>query len=355
MTAKDYLIALNLIPGVGSLRIKKLIDYLGSPEDVFNASEKELASVCNIGKEIANRIRNFDFGILHKELQLCKENNINIITVEDNEYPQLLKQIPDPPQILYIWGKILPDEFNLAIVGSRRASFYGLSTAEKFAFQLASLGFCIVSGLARGIDSCAHQGALKAGGKTIAVLGSGLLNIYPPENRELATKIIENGAVISEFPLQTLPYRENFPRRNRIISGLSRGVLVVEAARRSGALITADLALEQGREVFAVPGRVNNPTSWGTNYLIKQGAKLVDAVEDILEEFGIYKQTVDESNLELSPYEKEIISVLKTKEMIIDEIIVKTGLDLQTVNQSLISLQLKGIIYAEPGGLYRLK
>ncbi len=355
MTAKDYLIALNLIPGVGSLRVKKLIDHFGSPENVFNASEKDLISVCNIGKEIADRIRNFDFKILHKEVQLCKENNINIITIEDNNYPQLLMQLPDPPQVLYIWGKIPDDEFNLAIVGSRRASFYGLSTAEKFAFQLASLGFCIISGLARGIDSCAHQGALKAGGKTIAVLGSGLLNIYPPENKELAAKISENGAVISEFPLYTLPYRENFPRRNRIISGLSRGVLVVEAARRSGALITADLALEQGREVFAIPGKVDSPTSSGTNYLIKQGAKLVDTVEDILEEFGIYKQTVNESNLKLSSPEKKIVSVLKTKNMIIDEIVIKTGLDWQAVNQSLISLQLKGIIYAEPGGIYRLK
>jgi len=355
MDDKYYLVAMNMIPGLGSLRVKNLMDKFGSPQEVFNASEKDLLRVSGIGKEIIARIKNFDFKTVEEEFSVCKKNGIKIICIEDEEYPPLLKEIPDPPLVLYVMGKIPTWRFNFAIVGSRRASFYGISTAERFAFQLASLGFCIISGLARGIDSSAHRGALKAGGKTIAILGSGLLNVYPPENKSLAEEIIDRGAVISEFPLKTPPHRENFPRRNRIISGLSQGVLVVEAARRSGALITADLALEQGREVFAIPGKVNSPTSSGTNYLIKQGAKLVDAVEDILEEFGIHKQTVDESNLDLSPYEKKIISVLRIKEMVVDEIIVKTGLNLQTVNQSLISLQLKGIIYAEPGGIYRFK
>jgi len=355
MDDKYYLVAMNMIPGLGSLRVKNLMGKFGSPQEVFNASEKDLLRVSGIGKEIIARIKNFDFKTVEEEFSVCEKKGIKIICIEDEGYPPLLKEIPDPPLVLYVLGKIPACRFNFAIVGSRRASFYGISTAERFGFQLTSLGFCIISGLARGIDSSAHRGALKGGGKTIAVLGSGLLNVYPPENKSLAEEIIDRGAVISEFPLKTPPHRENFPRRNRIISGLSQGVLIVEAARRSGALITADLALEQGREVFAIPGKVNSPTSSGTNYLIKQGAKLVENVEDILEEFGIYAEAVAESELELSPEEKELISALKAGSMILDEIVIKTGMDLQRVNQYLISLQLKGVIYAGPGGVYRLK
>jgi DNA processing protein len=355
MEDRDYLIAFNMISGLGSLKIKNILENFDSPQKVFQAGEEELLKLAGIGKELVARIKNFDFKILEQELSISKKHGIKIITVLDEEYPELLKEIPDPPVVLYIWGEIPVCEFSFAIVGSRRASFYGLSTAEKFAYQLACLGFCIISGLARGIDSSAHRGALKAGGKTVAVLGSGLLNIYPPENKDLAFQIMKTGAVISEFALNTPPYRENFPRRNRIISGLSRGVLVVEAAKRSGALITADLALEQGREVFAIPGKVDSPTSSGTHSLIKEGAKLVECVEDILEELGIYKETVAQTGLELSLEEKEIISALKNRDMILDEIMIKTGMDFQKVNQNLISLQLKGIISAEPGGIYRLR
>jgi len=211
-----------------------------------------------------------------------------MLTFKDKEYPFLLKQITDPPVVLYIKGRLKEeDKLSIAIVGSRQASFYGLQCSQKFSFELAELGFTIVSGLARGIDTWAHKGALKAGGRTIAVLGSGFSFIYPEENKELVEEIALKGAVISEFSCNTQPFSFNFPRRNRIISGLSLGVLVVEAAKKSGALITANFALEQNRQVFCVPGRQDSFTSWGTNTLIKEGAKLVLDIQDILEELNL--------------------------------------------------------------------
>lgn len=216
---------------------------------------------------------------------LSKENKTRTLSLLDKDYPANLKYIYDPPSILYIKGNILPeDTIAVAVVGSRRATYYGLKNAENLGFQLAAGGITIISGLARGVDSAAHRGALKARGRTIAVLGSGLNKIYPRENEELVEEIAQNGAVISEFALDTPPLRQNFPRRNRIISGLSLGVVVVEAAKRSGALITANFALEQGREVFALPGKIDSFTSKGTHDLIKQGAKLVESIEDIIEE-----------------------------------------------------------------------
>ncbi len=216
---------------------------------------------------------------------LSKENKTRTLSFSDKGYPTNLKYIYDPPPTLYVKGNILPeDNIAIAIIGSRRATYYGLKNAENLSFELAAGGITIISGLARGVDSAAHRGALKAGGRTIAVLGSGLNIIYPPENEKLAREILQCGAVISEFPQGTAPLRQNFPRRNRIISGLSLGVVVVEAAKRSGALITANLALEQGREVFALPGKIDSFTSRGTHDLIKQGAKLVESAEDIIEE-----------------------------------------------------------------------
>ena len=286
MEDREYLIALNMVEGLGSIRITKLLNGFNSAEDIFRSGESRLQSIAGIGRELSLRIRSFNIKALKEELELSKKENIKIISILDEDYPEDLKNIPDAPIILYVKGVLDNSGLNIAVIGSRKASSYGLLTAERLSGQLASLGVTIISGMARGIDSAAHKGALKAGGRTVAVLGSGLLNIYPPENVELAKQITGNGAVISEFPLKTSPLRENFPRRNRIISGLSKGVIVVEAALRSGALITADLALDQGRDVFAVPGEVGSPTSCGTNYLIKQGAKLVDSAEDILEEYG---------------------------------------------------------------------
>lgn len=291
MTHLEALIGLNLILDIGTFRLKKLLEFFGQPQNIFGVPQERLTRVCGIGPKIAQKIRSIKKEDIDKEISLAKNLGLKIVTLDDPDYPENLKNIADPPIILYLKGELeKEDNFSLAIVGSRRASFYGLSLAEKFAFQLSENGFTIISGLARGIDSRAHQGALKYKGRTLAVIGSGLNNLYPSENQALAEKIAQNGAVISEFPLQTPPFKQNFPRRNRLISGLSLGVLVVEAARNSGALITADFALEQGREVFALPGKIDSDTSFGTNALIKDGAKLVSAVEDILEEFTLQRQ-----------------------------------------------------------------
>lgn len=251
MTNLENLLTLNAIPELGSIRIKKLLECFGSAEKIFSVSLCALRRVEGISLKIAQDILRKKNKIdIEEELNLAKKNDIKIISIQDKDYPESLKNIYDPPIILYVKGTLLEkDNLAIAVVGSRRASIYGLTCAEKFALQLSELGITVISGMARGVDSASHRGALKAKGRTIAVLGSGLLNIYPAENKKLFEEISHNGAVISEFPLNTKPFAGNFPRRNRIISGLSLGVIVVEASRNSGALITADLALEQGREV----------------------------------------------------------------------------------------------------------
>jgi len=284
----ETLIGLNMIPELKPLVLKRIWESLSKPKDIFNFTEDALIKKTGIDRELASKIRTFDIKKIDEELELVKKYNLKVLTFQDDAYPFLLKQISDPPVVLYIKGELkAQDKLSIAIVGSRQASFYGLQCSQKFSFQLSELGFTIVSGLARGIDTWAHKGALKAGGRTIAVLGSGFSFIYPKENQELVEEISSQGAVISEFSCNTQPFAFNFPRRNRIISGLSLGVLVVEAGRRSGALITANLALEQNRQVFCIPGRVDLSTSWGTNTLIKEGAKLVLDIPDILEELNL--------------------------------------------------------------------
>ena len=291
---KKDLVLLNMVQGIGYIRLKVLLDEFKEPGDILRASLGKLRSVKGIGPAIAQAVK--DAGSDHdidKEIMLISKAGAEVLTVFDKGYPENLKNIYDPPMVLYVKGSIRKeDELSISIVGSRKCTYYGMNMADKIAGQLAAACVTIVSGLARGIDTSAHKGALKAKGRTIAVLGSGLGNIYPAENRPLAEKIAQSGAVISEFPMQMPPDRNNFPRRNRLISGLSRAVLVVEAANKSGALITADFALEQGRDVYAVPGTADRLSSMGTNSLIKQGAKLVDNVEDILEELKIGKDTV---------------------------------------------------------------
>lgn len=285
MNAFESLVALNLIPQVGSSRLSGLLEYFQKPENIFKGSPKELGAAS--GEKIAQNIAAFDPRLLEDDLALAKKAGIRIVTLFDRDYPRLLKEIPGAPIVLYVSGNIgAAGHSCVGIVGSRRASFYGLNNAEKFASELSAQGITIVSGMARGVDTYAHEGALKAKGCTIAVMGSGFSHIYPPENAGLAKRISENGAVISEFSMKTKPLAQNFPRRNRLISGLSLGVLVAEAARNSGALITADFALEQGREVFALPGRIDSSGSTGPNSLLKQGAKLVTCCEDILEELN---------------------------------------------------------------------
>lgn len=376
MTEREALIALNLIPDIGSVRLKNLLEAFGSAPKIFLNSESTLKKVDKVGEKIARAIARFPFESLEKELMLVGKHGVKLITMQDEEYPESLKEIYGSPLCLYVKGSLrASDALSLAIVGSRRASLYGLSCAQRFSRSLAGLGITVVSGLARGIDTQAHEGALKAKGRTIAVLGSGLNRIYPPENKALSEKIAESGALVSEFPLNTEPFAGNFPRRNRLISGLSLGTIVVEAARNSGALITADFALEQGKEVFAVPGSVNSATSFGTNQLIKQGAKLVDSVEDIIEEIRpesgnlIRKRQVcrPESGLEaeeasfargrgnkvLSQEEEKVHNLLDSqKASCVDEITENSGLSSAKVMSILLRLEVSRLIKQLPGKMF---
>jgi DNA processing protein len=283
---KEALMVLNAIPGLSNRDIREGIRCFSSAEEILARCVKPFSAESQGLREIAEKISQFDREeFLKNEYRLLCEHGVCVIEENDALYPASLKMIPDAPVLLYYRGEFSTyDENALAIVGSRLASIYGRQIAEKFAGHLASLGITIVSGMARGVDTAAHWGCLKSGGNTIAVLGCGLSQIYPPENKDLYEAIGRQGAVISEFPMSAPPKAMHFPRRNRIISGLSLGVLIVEAAQRSGALITGRFALEQGREVFAVPGKVDQMTAQGTNRLIQEGAKLVTCVEDILEE-----------------------------------------------------------------------
>jgi len=289
MEDKLYWLALSLVQGVGAILFKRLVEAFGSPRSVFEASPAALQQIPGVGSKTAYHINRFlKTDTLRKQLQLIEKHRVQIVTFNEEAYPELLRTIFDPPPVLYVKGTLSEkDRLAVAVVGSRKSSTYGRSTAEKMGADLAAKGITVVSGLARGIDSFAHRGALKGSGRTIAVLGNGVDQIYPIENRSLYEEVVEKGAVISEFPMGTPPDRKNFPVRNRIISGLSLGIVVVEAGDRSGALITADQALEQGREVFAIPGNISSYTSRGTHRLIKQGAKLVETVEDILEELSL--------------------------------------------------------------------
>ena len=363
MNQLESLIGLNLTCDIGSIRLKKLLDYFDKPADILKAPLEKLTAVAGIGANIAAGIGAIQEKDIEKEINLARKQNIEIVTIGEPNYPENLKYIPDPPIVLYIKGKILrEDRISLAVVGSRRASLYGLNLAEKFSAELAERAFTIVSGMARGIDTYAHRGALKAGGRTIAVMGSGFNHIYPAENKKLMWEISDNGAVISEFPMEMKPLKQNFPRRNRIISGLALGVLVTEAARNSGALITADFALEQGREVFALPGKIDSHGSVGTHNLIKQGAKLVSGIDDILEELNLdfmlpkeFREERENSNLKiisksmLSEEEESLYNLISHQAISWDEIIEKTGLGFSNMADIMLRLQLKKLIRQLPG------
>lgn len=357
MTQREALVGLNLAGEIGSVRLKRLLDFFGSAHTVLKASYSELMQVSGIGETLARNISSLKPQVIFQELELAGRCGVKIVTMYDDSYPQLLKVIPGPPIVLYVKGALKEEDgLSVAIVGSRRASFYGLESAQKFAAALAERGFTVVSGLARGIDTASHKGAL-ARGRTLAVMGSGFNHIYPPENKALIEKICACGAVISEFPLGTKPLKQNFPRRNRLISGLSLGVLVVEAAKNSGALITADFALEQGREVFALPGRFDSETSGGTHALIKQGAKLVLSVEDILEEFpccasyhaarNASATVSDEPPVSLE--EARVFEYIGSRAATLDTLVEKTRLDIPEISSILLRLQIKKLVQELPG------
>lgn len=355
----EALLRLWKTAGIGSLRIRNLMSRFGSPEKVFSASPRTLVEVGGIDQSLARNIKtNNQGGFAREQLRALKTFGVRLVSYWDPCYPSLLEKIYDPPIILFVKGQFEPVERNgMAIVGTRNPSSYGRLMAEKFSRDLARHGFTIVSGLARGIDSCAHDAAVKCGGATLAVLGSGLDRIYPDENKKLAGQICERGALISEYAMGTKPDAPNFPKRNRIISGICVGTIVVEAGQSSGALITADDALEQNREVFAIPGNVNNPRSFGCNRLIQQGAKLVQSVEDILEELsGIERPSTGQQELlpiiDLDTDEDKVFRALTHEPLHIDFIAKQIGLTTAQTLGVLLKLELKSLVHQLPGKMF---
>jgi len=350
-----YWFALKSVPLVGNVTFRRLLERFDTPELALNATQSDLAKVRGINAAVVASIKSHDYRpFAERECEAVEKAGVRIVDFLSGEYPKILLEIPDPPPFLYVKGEPAVPEPAIAIVGSRRASTYGLMTTARLAGELASHGVAVVSGMARGIDTAAHRGALKEGGQSIGVLGCGIDVVYPPENRKLFEEMAGQGALFSEFPMGTLPLAENFPRRNRIISGISRGVLVVEAVENSGSLITAQYALEQGREVFAVPGNINCSTSRGANRLIKQGAKLVESAEDILEELPLRQGRIAgdraaEHGFSLTPQEAAVYPLLAGSPLHIDDIIVKSALTVGEVSAILLRLELKGAIMQLPG------
>lgn len=346
---------LTLIPGIGGETQRKLLAAFGLPESIFAASRLDLKTL--IGKK-ADLLVDADVSAeIEAALNWAGNPGHSILTLADADYPASLLEIPDPPALLYVRGNSdLLRSPSLAMVGSRNATPQGMQTAENFAKALASRGLTIVSGLALGIDAAAHRGALAAGGKTVAVIGTGADRLYPARNRELALAIAEHGAIVSEFPLGTPAIAANFPRRNRIISGLSRGVLVVEAAPESGSLITARLAGEQGREVFAIPGSIHSPVARGCHKLIKQGAKLVETAQDVLDEFA---QFVDDPANEVDGQSETdhdqhpVLAALGHDPCGLDDLVERTGWPADRLLPELLGLEFAGRISTLPGSRYQ--
>ncbi len=360
----DHLIpwfVLKSVTGIGNLLFKRLISHFGTPQTVLQASAQELIQVEGITHHLTTAIQKQGISEnVKKELDLVNRNEYRIVTLADSEYPSLLLQIPDPPPYLYVTGDLNNSTAKIAVVGSRHATSYGITTTQKLCRDLAANGLTVVSGMARGIDSAAHRGTIRGGGQTIAVLGSGLGRIYPAENRKLFHEIADNGAVISEFPVLAKPDAHHFPMRNRIISGMCLGTVVVEATRKSGSLITARLAVEQDREVFAVPGSVQSFKSMGTHHLIKQGAKLVEHVQDIIDEIAPIIQTpaqtisVAPNDIKakvnrLSTEEKRVYQALEPYPTHIDELARQTSIESGKLSSILLKLELDDIIKQSPG------
>jgi len=352
---------LKSVPGIGNHLFKRLIDRFELPEMVFQATEAELIQVEGISARQAAAILNFKTpDSIRRELDQINQKGLCITTLADPEYPSLLREIPDPPPFLYVSGNLDGSPKNIAVVGSRNATAYGISTTQKLCADLSAFDITIVSGMAIGIDTAAHHGALAASAKTVAVLGSGLDKIYPSQNRNLFKRISERGAVITEFALNTEPEAHHFPIRNRIISGMSLGTVVVEATKKSGSLITARLAAEQNREVFAVPGSVQSFKSTGTHTLIKQGAKLVENAQDVLEELSAFidvprliknqdQYRTTESISSLTPEEIAVYKVLGPYPEHIDTIVRKTAIEPGKLLSILLQLELNGVVNQLPG------
>jgi DNA processing protein len=364
MEDKEALIALNLVEHVGPVRLRQLLDHFGDAPAILRAGRTQLERVPGIGTETAEAIAGWEQTIdLAGELQRIRDFGCQVLTMTDEDYPPLLREIYDPPIVLYVRGRLTARDRNaVAMVGSRHTTHYGQEVARKLAYQLAYVGVTVVSGGARGIDTAAHQGALSANGRTVAVLGTGINRVFPPENVELYQRIAASGAVITQFPFNRPADKQSFPIRNRIVAGMSLGTVVVEADLHSGALITANMAVDYGRQLFAVPGRIDSPQSRGCHDLIKKGAKLCEGAEDVLTEFEyLFPPTNRPSTastpatlpaLTLSENEQRLYDLLGTEEKAVDELIRLSGLPASAVSATLFSLELKHVIRQLPGKLF---
>ncbi|WP_435008162.1 DNA-processing protein DprA [Tundrisphaera lichenicola] len=355
------LVRLTMVPGVGPRTCRALLDAFGSAEAVLGAPEASLRDVPGVGTRLARLIASARREVdAEAELELCRKSGVRVVGQGSPGYPPPLTDIPDPPSLLYVRGTIEPaDQLAIALVGSRKCTPYGMRIAERLASSLARVGLTVVSGLARGIDASAHRGALAAGGRTIAVLANGLSEVYPPEHADLAAEVADSGAILSESPMRQQPIAGLFPQRNRVISGLSLGVVVVEATPRSGSLSTAKHATDQNREVFAVPGPVDSLPSRGCHYLIRDGARLVETVDDILEELGPLVREIKAgpeqpavrhpAELSLSEQERSLLGRLDDRPVAVDELIAVTGLTASQVMATLSVLEMRRLIRRQPG------
>lgn len=353
-------LALYMIPGLGNVVLKRLFERFKSIEAVFEADFFDLMSVTGLRREIAQKIVNRHFvAAAAEQIEKAKRSNAGILTFQDPAYPALLREVHNPPMVLWTKGRPIPPNKTLvALVGSRNPTLYGLRAAEKIAGGIAKRGAGVVSGLARGIDAAVHKGCLDQNGFTVGVLGTGIDVVYPKSNKSLYERILETGTIISEFPMGTAPEPRNFPIRNRIISGLCRGVAVIEAARKSGSLITAARALEQNREIFAVPGSIDSFKSAGTHWLIQQGAKLIQNADDILNELWFLKNgpepvnSDDQISVQLDETEKKIFDIIGAYPTHIDQIARSVGMDSGQLAMVLLKMELSGTIRQLPGKMY---
>jgi DNA processing protein len=364
MDSREALVALNMIEHVGPVRVRQLLEHFADAPAILQASKQHLLHVRGIGEETAEAISSWEKSIdLAGELKRIAEFGCHVLTQADADYPESLREIYDPPIVLYVKGKLTAkDKNSVAMVGSRMTTHYGIEVARKLAYQLAYVGVTVVSGGARGIDTAAHQGALSAKGRTVAVLGTGINLIFPPENAELFERIAAGGAVVTQFPFNRQADKQTFPIRNRIVAGMTLGTVVVEANLSSGALITANFATDYGRQVFAVPGRIDSPRSKGCHELIKKGAKLCEGAEDVLSEFEYLfpatnrppapNETGALPALELSDHEQKVYSVLSREESSIDEVIQRSTLPSSAVSVALLSLEMKRAVKQLPGKLF---
>ncbi|MEO5804572.1 MAG: DNA-processing protein DprA [Verrucomicrobiota bacterium] len=364
MDSREALVALNMIEHVGPIRVRQLLEHFGEAPKILSASRSQLSQVRGIGEEVAESISNWEKTVdLAGELKRIQDYGCHVLTQDDENYPELLKQIYDPPVVLYVKGELtVKDKNAVAMVGSRMTTHYGMEVARKLAYQLAYIGVTVVSGGARGIDTAVHQGALSGKGRTIAVMGTGINIIFPTENAELFQRISENGAVITQFPFNRKADKQSFPIRNRIVAGMTMGTVVVEANLTSGALITANMAVEYGRQVFAVPGRIDSPRSKGCHELIKKGAKLCEGAEDILSEFEYLFPTSNRPagasetgvlpSISLSENEQKIYDALSKEPSSTDEVIRQCGLPSSTVSVALLGLEMKRLIRQLPGKMF---